>query len=309
MKGIFDMRKIKLLITLGLFTTLLNACSANPNTNAQPNRLKVLAAESFLGDIAQNVAGERLTVETLIPPGIDPHEFEPAPQDIAKVAQSQVLLVNGLGYETWLKKTLENVGSQQLVIVASNGLTPNVDPSGEHTGGDPHMWMNPANVIRYVENIRDGLSQADPAGKDTYAKNANAYIAKLKDLDAWAKNEVNQLPVERRLLVTNHDSLGYLAQAYGFKIVGAVIPSMTDQASPSAREMATLIETIKSSGARAIFMDVGENETLAQQIAAETGVKVVSGIYVEGLSAPDGPAATYIEMIKYDISQVVLALK
>ena len=303
------MRQTTLLIIFVMLSTLLNACSKAPNADTPPNSLQVLAAESFLGDIAQNVAGDRLRVERLIPPGVDPHEFEPKPQDIVKITQSQVLIVNGLGYETWLKKTLENVGSQQLVITASNGITPNVDPSGEHVDGDPHMWMNPVNVIRYVENIRDGLSQTDPAGKDVYARNAQAYIAQLKDLDAWVKNEVGQLPVEKRLLVTNHDALGYFAQAYGFKIVGAVIPGVTDQAAPSAQEMAALIETIKSSGAQAIFLDIGENQTLAQQIAAETGVKVVTDIYVEGLSMPDGPAATYIEMIKYDVSEIKSVLK
>ncbi len=307
------MRKTILFIMLFLLSALLNACSANPTPISGSNNLKtnikVLTTESFLGDMVQNVVGGRLKVETLIPPRTDPHEFEPKPQDVVNITQSQILIVNGLGYETWLEKTLENVGDQQLVIVASNGLIPNPDSSGEHPDGDPHLWMDPLNAIRYVENIRDGLSQADPAGKDVYAKNAEAYIAKLKDLDAWAKNEVSQIPVERRLLVTNHDALGYFAKAYGFKIVGAVIPGVTDQASPSAQEMAALIETIKSSGARAIFMDVGENETLAQQIAAETGVKVVSGIYVEGLSALDGPAPTYIDMIKHDVLLIVSTLK
>jgi ABC-type Zn uptake system ZnuABC Zn-binding protein ZnuA len=219
------------------------------------------------------------------------------------------LIVNGLGYETWLAKTLENNGSPRFVFVASYGLTPRIDPSGEHSDGDPHMWMNPLNVVRYVENIRDGLSQADPGGKDVYAKNADAYIAKLKDLDAWVKNVVSALPMEKRLLVTNHDALGYFAQAYGFKIVGAVIPNVTDQAAPSAQEMATLIETIKSSGARAIFLDIGENQTLAKQISAETGAKVVTDIYVEGLSRADGTATTYIDMIKHDVSEIVATLK
>jgi ABC-type Zn uptake system ZnuABC Zn-binding protein ZnuA len=269
----------------------------------------VLAAESFLADIAQNVAGDRLTVETLVPPGVDPHEFEPAPQDIAKIAQSRMLIVNGLGYETWLQKTLENGGGSGLVIVASKGLTPNVDPSGEHAQGDPHMWMNPINVIRYVENIRDGLTQIDPAGKATYARNADAYTYRLRDLDQMARRQTSYVPPEKRLLVTNHDALGYFAQAYGFKFVGAVIPSVTDAASPSAQELSGLIKAIKSSGARAIFLNVGENQTLAQQIAAETGVKVVSDLYVEGLSAPGGPAATYMDMIQYDVTQIIAALQ
>jgi ABC-type Zn uptake system ZnuABC Zn-binding protein ZnuA len=123
------------------------------------------------------------------------------------------------------------------------------------------------------------------------------------------KDQVNQLPVEQRLLVTNHDALGYFANAYNFKIVGAVIPSVTTDASPSARQLASLIGTIKSSGARAIFLDIGENQNLAQQIASETGVKVVTGLYVESISGSAGPAPTYIDMIKYDVTVILEALK
>jgi ABC-type Zn uptake system ZnuABC Zn-binding protein ZnuA len=244
-----------------------------------------------------------------LPVTVDPHEFQPVPQDVIKISQSQVLIINGVGYESWLTNELENSGGQRLVIVASEGLTPNPDPSGEHIDGDPHMWMNPLNVVHYVENIRDGLIQADPQGKDAYSANADAYIASLKDLDGWVRNEVSQLPTTKRLLVTNHDALGYFAQAYGFTVVGAVIPSVTDEASTSAKEMADWIDTIKSSGVPAIFLDISENPELAQQVATESGAKVVTDLYVETLSAPDGPAPTYIEMIKHDVTVIVDALK
>jgi ABC-type Zn uptake system ZnuABC Zn-binding protein ZnuA len=303
------MRKINLFLCLALFVSLLSACSGTSANSTPPAGPKVMATESFLADIARNVAGTRLQVVTLIPPGVDPHEFEPRPQDITAIATSQVLIVNGLGYETWLKKTLENSGGQQLLVVATQGLAPHPDPTGEHPDGDPHMWMNPLNVITYVHNIRDGLIQADPAGKDSYTQNADAYIARLKDLDIWIKSQVSPLPASKRLLVTNHDALGYFAAAYGFKVVGAVIPGVSDAASPSARELAALIETIKGSAAPAIFLDVGENRALAEQIASETGVKVNTGLYVEGTSTADGPAATYIDMLKYDVTQIISALK
>ena len=298
------MRKSLLSITLAVI--FLAGCSGMSNAT-QTGGLRVLATETFLGDIAQNVAGSRIKIETLLPVTADPHEFQPTPQDAIKIAESRVLIVNGLGYETWLTKTLENSGG--LVVVASKGLSPNPDPSGEHPDGDPHMWMNPLNVIHYVENIRDGLTQADPAGKDIYSTNAEAYIAQLKDLDGWVKNQVAQLPPEKRLLVTNHDALGYFSMAYGFKVVGAVIPSVTDEASPSAQQLASLIDTIKSSGAPAIFLDIGENRNLANQIASESGAQVVTDLYVESTSAPDGPAPTYLEMIKHDTSAIVEALK
>ncbi len=248
------------------------------------------------------MAGNRLQVQSLLPPGIDPHEFQPAPQDAIKIAQSRVLIVNGLNYETWLQKSLQDAGNAPVLITATQGIA-------SSDGGDPHMWMDPNNVIHYVENIRDGLTQADPAGKEVYAANAAAYIAKLKALDASIRSQVAALPPERRLLVTNHDDLGWFAKAYGFTIVGAVIPSVTDEASPSAQQMAALIDTIKQSKAPAIFVDVGANPNLAEQVASGTGAKVVTGLYIESLSAAGGPATTYIDMLKYDAGLIVSALK
>lgn len=299
----------KNLMILCVVAILLASCAPASGGSAQPGDLRVLATETFLGDIARNITGQRIRVETLLSPGIDPHEFQPAPQDAIKISQSQVLIVNGLGYETWLSKSLQDAGAAHQLVVATAGLTPNPDPSGEHPDGDPHMWMDPIKVLHYVENFRDGLSKADPAGKDIYAANAAAYIAKLKDLDAEIKAEVVQVPSEKRLLVTNHDALGYFAQAYGFRVVGAVIPSVSNDSSPSAQQMAALIDTIKSSGAPAIFLDISENQKLAQQIASESGAKVVMDLYVETLSAPSGPAPTYIDMLKHDVSVIVQALK
>ena len=283
----------------------LVACS----TTAQPASPRVLAAEPFLADIAQNVAGERMTVESLLPPGVDAHEFQPAPRDAIKIDGARILIVNGLGYETWLKSALAEGGAGQTLVVATRGLTSNPDPSGTHPDGDPHMWMDPLNVVHYVENIRDGLASADPAGKEVYSANAAAYIAKLNDLDAWIKSQVAQVPPDKRLLVTSHDSLGYFAQAYGFKVVGAVIPSVTDEASPSAQQMAGLIDLIKSTRAPAIFLDATENQNLARQIASATGAKVVNDLYVETLSGPGGPASTYIDMLRHDVTSIVEALR
>ena len=300
-------RSIFLLI---LVVLLISACSSLAKSSVPTDsKMHILATETFLGDIAQNVAGGRIKIETLLPATVDPHEFQPKPQDAVKITESKMLIVNGLGYETWLAKTLENVSGEQLIVVATKGLTPNPDPSGEHPDGDPHMWMNPLNTIQYVKNIRDGLAQVDPAGKDTYTANEDAYIAKLKDLDQWVKAEVAQLPPEKRLLVTNHDALGYFARAYDFKVVGAVIPSVTTESSPSAQQMASLIDTIKSSSAPAIFLDIGENQNLAKQIASESGAKVITDLYVESISVSEGPAPTYIDMIKHDVSIIVDALK
>ena len=285
--------------------------AAQPAGGSTPN---VLATETFLADIAQNVAGDRLKVTALLPIGIDPHSFEPTPQDVAKVSASQVLIVNGAGIEGFLSKLLDNAGGQRQVIVASAGLTSRTPGTGEvrdadHSEGDPHFWLDPNMVVKYVETIRSGLSRVDPAGAAIYARNAEAYSAQLKALDAWIATQVQSIPPGRRLLVTNHESLGYYADRYGFKIIGAVVPSFSTDASPSAQQLARLVNAIKATGARAVFLETGSNPQLAQQVAQEASIQVVADLYTESISPAGGPAPTYIEMMRYNTRAIVDALK
>lgn len=289
---------------------VLAACAPATPTSRAP---RVLATETFLADIAQNVAGNRLKVDALLPVAVDPHSFEPTPSDVRRVADSTVLITNGAGLEGYLKRLLDNAGGNRPIIEASKGLTSRQPSPGEPTDADnpvdPHFWLDPNNVVKYTENIRDGLSQADPAGAAMYAANANAYIAQLKELDSWITEQVKALPPERRLLVTNHETLGYFADRYGFKIIGAIIPSVSTDSSPSAQQLAKLIDQIKTTRAPAIFLEAGANPQLANQIAQETGVKVVTGLYTHSISDASGPAPTYIEMMKYDVKAIVDALK
>jgi zinc/manganese transport system substrate-binding protein len=323
MKKIFNT-----IIGLGALTALfLTSCGSAPPSS--DSGLKVLASTSFLADIAQNVAGDRLKVESLLPIGSDPHAYQPTPSDAAKIADSNVLILNGLEYEHFIESLIENAGGERLVIEATEELEAremhrdddehedededhaDEAESGEdygHEAGDPHMWLNPVLVITYVENIRDGLIEADPDGAETYKANADVYIAQLQELDKWIFEQVDTIPAERRLLVTNHEAMGYFAERYGFEIVDTILVSFSSGASASAQEVAGTIEAIRSSGAPAIFLGEVENASLANQIAAETGVKVVDGLHLESLT--DGePAATYIDMMKYNTLLIVEALR
>ncbi len=264
------------------------------------------------------MAGDRAQVESLLPVGADPHTYQAAPSDVAKIAESNVLILNGVEYEHFIETLLENAGGERLVIEATIGLTPHKmeehaaeaesAEGHDHEAGDPHMWLDPNLVIAYVENIRDGLSQADSEGAEIYKSNADAYIAQLKDLDNWIVEQVNTIPAERRLLVTNHEAMGYFAERYGFEVTGSVIPSFSSNAAPSAQEMASLIDEIKRLGAPAIFLDTADNNVLAQQIADETGVMIVDDLHLESLTE-GAPAPTYIEMMKDNVSKIVEALK
>jgi ABC-type Zn uptake system ZnuABC Zn-binding protein ZnuA len=293
-----------------LICSLVASCGRQPISTPGSNLPTVLAVESFLTDITRNVAGDRLTIETLIPLGVDPHAYQPTPQDAARISDANILILNGANLEAFLDPILQNAGNHnQVIIKAANGLTPRPDPSGENPEGDPHFWLDPNNVIKYVENIRDGLSKVDPAGASLYSANASGYITKLKALDAWITSQVQMVAPTRRQLVTNHDTFGYFADRYGFTVVGAIVPSISSGAAPSAQEMAALINNIRSTGTPAIFLESGTNTQLADQIASETGVKVVSGLYMHSLSTANGPAPTYIAMIKYDVTAIVEALK
>lgn len=281
---------------------LLTACGGQPASSAGTTDSPVLASTTLLADVAQNVAGERFRVLSLLPIGADPHSYQPAPQDVTKIAASRLLIVNGAGYERFLDALLESAGGKREIVVASSGLSSGLEAD------DPHFWLAPNNVIVYVENIREALTHLDPDGAAEFKSNADAYVAKLKALDAWIVEQVQQIPPEKRLLVTNHESLGYFAERYGFTVVGSVLESFSADASPSARQMAALIDEIKAANAPAIFLDAGDNPALAQQIANETDVRVVADLHLESLTG-GAPAATYIDMMKYNVTQIVDALK
>ena len=276
-------------------------------------KLDVVATESFLADIAQNVAGDRFTVQTLIPRGTDPHSFEPTPRDVASVAGADLVIINGGGLEGPLLDTLKNAGGRAKIVDASAGLKTRTPKPGEPSLAagqtDPHFWLDPVLVETYAANIRDAFIAADPSGAAAYTANAAAYDAKLTALDAWIRVQVAQIPRQGRKLVTDHASHGYFADRYGLRVVGTVIPGVGTSETPTARQLAGLTAAIRSAGVHAIFVELGDNPELARQIAAETGIKVVTGLLDHTLSPPGGPAPTYIDMMKYDTRQIVEALK
>ncbi len=312
-----------LLIWATITALILTSCQPAPQTGEQAHKLKVVAVESFLAEIAQNVAGDRAEVEALIAAGVDPHAFEPSPRDVARIAESDLLIANGGGFEAWLGKTLEAAGGNHVTVEASQGLSSRTPAEAEKTShtdeeegkhaedgeGDPHFWLNPLNVVRYVENIRDGLIKIDPEGKDAYTKNAESYIAQLKELDQWIGGQITVIPTQRRLMITNHESFGYFADRYGLKIIGTVIPSVSSSASPSAQQLAHLVDIIRETQAPAIFLETGANSQLANQLSQETGIKVVTGLYTHSVTANGGEAPTYIEMMRVNTRMIVDALK
>jgi ABC-type Zn uptake system ZnuABC Zn-binding protein ZnuA len=302
-----------LLVVAALAAGAAAGAGCGAASSAPSGALDVVVSTSFLADIAQNVAGDRFQVPSLVPVGTDPHAFEPTPSDLKDVAGADLVIVNGAGLEGTLLTTLENAVGDTTIVDASAGLTTRTPQPGEPplASGetDPHFWLDPQLVKTYVENIAAAFSKADPAGAATYKANAAAYDEKLDALDAWIGQQVAQIPAADRKVVTDHASQGYFADRYGFTIIGTVLPGATTGDMPTARHLADLTRTIRESGVKAMFVDASENPQLAEQIGAETGVTVVTDLLDHSLTDADGPAPTYIAMMKHDTRLIVEALR
>jgi manganese/iron transport system substrate-binding protein len=284
---------------------VLAACANTLTTSSSKPR--VVATTTIIGNITRQIAGDRIDVITLLAPGVDPHDYEPVPIDLQAISQAQLILANGAGLEPWLNKITESTASTNKVIYVSNGLTTHSLPNSSAI--DPHLWFDVNNAIHYTEQIRDGLIAIDPANAETYRSNAAVYSAQLKELDTWISDQVNTLPVDKRLLITNHDTFGYFAARYGFTVIGTIFPANGAEASPSAQQIADLVNLIKHSQAKAIFTENTLNPELANTIAQEAGVKIVTELYTDSLGPIGSPASTYIDMMRYDVQTIVEALK
>ncbi len=262
-------------------------------------KLSVLADTTFLADIVQNVAGERMTVSAIVPSGADPHSFEPTPKDAKRVVEAEGVVIGAPG----LIPTVD-----ELVSGAAESGVPVIDASAGLSGidEDPHFWLDPLSVVASVDDIAEGLITIDPAGAEVYRANAAIYQSALRELDAWIVMQVDTIPAERRLLVTNHESFGRFTSRYGFDLVGTIFATTSGEGSPSARQLSDLIGAIRATGAPAIFLETGSNDSLAQQVARETGVKVVTDLYTHSLGEN---AATYLDMMRWNVQRIVEALR
>ena len=289
-------------------SSLLTACLILAGAPAMAQeRLPVVASFSILADLVRNVGGERVSVTSLVAPGGDAHVYAPSPQDARKLADAKLVVINGLKFEGWIDRLVASSGTKARVSVATRGLTPlqGKDAHG-HRGADPHAWQSVANAKLYVANIRDDLSAVDPQGKAAYEAQASAYLARLDALERQVRAAIDAIPRERRKLVTTHDAFGYFAAAYGLAFIAPQGVSTDSEA--SAKDIAAIIKQIRAQKIPAVFLENVSDPRLTRRIAAETGAKVGGELFSDGLSTPDGPAGTYIDMISYNIRELQAAL-
>jgi zinc/manganese transport system substrate-binding protein len=273
------------------------------------NGLRAVATFSILGDLVKNVGGEHAEVATLVGPNGDVHVYAPAPADAKTLAAANVVFVNGLGLEGWLDRLIAASGSKAPVVVASRGIHPRKMTDKRDSNrlvSDPHAWQSVANAEIYVANIRDGLMAADPAGKEFYQAHAAAYLTALDALDREIKAAIATIPADRRKIITSHNAFGYFGDAYGLEFIA--LEGVSTDAEPSARDVANIIAQIRAQKIPAVFMENITDPRLIQRIAAETGAKIGGTIYSDALSPPNGPAATYIDMIRHNVREFQHAL-
>ncbi len=257
------------------------------------DRLRVVATTVQIAALTTAVAGDLVQLDGVVPPGVDPHEFEPTASDLVAIENAALVLRHGIGLDAWLDRTL-TVGKRATVVTVTRGVRLR---NGEEDGkpvDDPHVWHDPDNAKTMVDNIAAALGQADRAHRAAYRANAAAYRKRLDAASLQVRAIIDEIPAGSRKLVTNHDALGYFARAFGLEIVGTVIPSLSTQAEPSAGEAARLLRTIRREKVKAIFAESNANPKLAESLAKDAGVKIVTDLYGDSLG-PSGSGADTVE--------------
>lgn len=310
-------------------------------SSVQAQALKTVATFSILGDWVANVGGDEIELVVLVGPDADSHGYEPTPRDMLAIAGADIVFENGLGFETWLDALYDASGSRAQRVVVTQGVDPiaaaesgaqhdhhhedhDHDPDHDHDHDhhhedhgheghdhgefDPHTWHDVRNAVIAVELIRDALAEADPANAASYRANAASYLEELEALDALVSLEASRLPEQRRKLVTNHHSMGYFARAYGFEVIGTLLPLSTDVGEAAAGDMSALVDAIRAARIPALFIENVANSSLIERIAAEAGVTVAPSLYTDALGAPGSAGDTYLNMFRHNLAVISAAL-
>ena len=266
-------------------------------------KFKVVTTFTVIQDIAQNVAGNAATVESITKPGAEIHEYEPTPKDIVKAQSADLILWNGLNLERWFERFFQNIKDKPAVVV-TEGVTPLSIYEGPYKDApNPHAWMSPSNALIYVENIKNALVKYDPQNADTYQKNAAAYAEKIKQLDKPLREKLAQIPANQRWLVTSEGAFSYLAKDYDLK-EGYLWPINAEQQG-TPQQVRKLIDLVKKNHIPVVFSESTVSAKPAQQVAKESGAKYGGVLYVDSLSAADGPVPTYIDLLNVTVSTIV----
>jgi zinc/manganese transport system substrate-binding protein len=290
-------------------TAVAFALTLLPGAAFAADKLRVVATFSVIGDMVTNIAGDHVDLVTMIGPDGDTETYEPTAGDVPKLAGARILFMNGLNdeFEPWLEPLMKQAKFAGTKIIVTRGVR-TLSAEDEHPVGnrpkasvlDQHAWMDPRNGVIYVRNITDALARIDPANADDYRSRALAYTQKIKATDAWARGEVSAVPAVKRRVLASHDSLQYLANAYGITMIS--VYGWTTKAEPSAADLARLTDQIRRERVKALFLDSITDPRAMERISKETGAVIGGTLYGDALSPPGGEAPTYVDMIRHDVS-------
>ena len=291
-------------VLVATLSVAIAACGTSGRSTPGADGLKVVTTTTVFADIVQNVGGSRVSATSIIPPGVGPEDYEPKPDDAKKLADAKLIVSNGVGLDDFLNDLLASgTGGETPHLVLGDGI-PFMTVDGEQ---NPHFWLDPTLVKQYyLRAIATKLTELDPDGKATFEANVASYGAQLDALDTELKAKVDTIPAANRKLVTFHDAFPYFAKHYGFELVGVILENVGQE--PSAADLAALVEKVKAAGVTAVFSEAQFNPKLSETLAQEAGITtVVTTLYNDALGP--APADTYIGMMRWNVDQIVPALK
>jgi zinc/manganese transport system substrate-binding protein len=262
--------------------------------------VRVVVSFSILGDIVRRIGGDDVAVTSLVGPDSDAHAFEPTPDQARLLAGAQLLVVNGLGLESWLTRLTRSARFQGAVTTATEGVPPitTVEPGEKSPLSDPHAWQDPRNGVIYANNIARALASIDPDHAEAYRQRFRRYKAELEALDAQVRSQLQEIPADKRRVITSHDAFAYYGKAYGVTFLAA--EGINTESEPSAKAIAGLIRQIRREGIKALFLENIADPRLVEELARDTGTTPGPPLYSDALSRPNGPAPTYTRMIGYN---------
>ena len=294
----FKRRKTLLSVILSSLLVL----TGMSESSAAEKKFKVVTTFTVIQDIAQNVAGDAATVESITKVGAEIHEYDPTPQDITKALSADLVLWNGLNLELWFKRFFEDIKDVPSVIV-TEGIEPMPIQEGSYKGNpNPHAWMSPTLALTYIENIRAAFVKYDPKNATIYNKNAQDYVAKIKALDAPLRERLAKIPEAQRWLVTSEGAFSYLARDYNLKEAYLWPINAEQQGTP--KQVKNLIDLIRANKIPVVFSESTISDKPAKQVSKETGAKYGGVLYVDSLSTKDGPVPTYIDLLKVTVETI-----
>jgi zinc/manganese transport system substrate-binding protein len=295
---------IVLLIAGACAAALIAGCGSDSSASGQ---LEVVATTTQIGDWVREVGGDAVSVHQILQPNTDPHEYEPRPSDVEETATAELVFANGDDLDAWMDQIVSDGGSDATVVDLGAGVPERLPGEGgeEASRFDPHWWHDPRNAEAAVSEIERRLAAADPSAKGEFERNADSYLGELRSLDASIARCIDSVPLSERKLVTDHDAFNYFAARYGIEVVGAVIPSQTTHAQPSAKDLSELAEVIEREHVKAVFPESSIGPKVAEAIARQTGASSGYTLYGDTLGPADSPGGTYLGMEKANADAIV----